>query len=98
MKTELNGYLFLEFGFDGDESQVREDWPFVLSEVGSADGDHVFSFECDEEEYYAISGASLSFQRKDGADFALLQIQRRGGVGLVSAAQSTSRHREVSIQ
>ena len=30
LKTEINGYLFLEFGVEGDESSVSVDWPFEL--------------------------------------------------------------------
>ncbi len=78
MKTELNGYLFCEFGCEGDVSDVREDWPFVLRDVGSVDGENIFEFSGDGEEYFAISGRSLSFERKDGADLAIFSRQRRG--------------------
>ena len=33
LKRDVNGYLFLEFGVDGDESRVSEDWPFALDKL-----------------------------------------------------------------
>ena len=30
LKTELNGYLFLEFSVEGDEVRVSDEWPPIL--------------------------------------------------------------------
>jgi hypothetical protein len=47
LKTELNGYLFLEFDVEGDESRVSEDWPFELHKLLETSDLTVFEFHED---------------------------------------------------
>ena len=60
LKTELNGYLFLEFGVDGDESRVSEDWPFELHELVRTYDLAVFEFHQDQA-YFAVADERLNF-------------------------------------
>jgi len=78
MKTEINEYLFLEFGGEGDISDVSETWPFVLTQVGVIGDDTVFSFSADGEEFYAISGQKLTFYQQDGFSVDDLHFQILG--------------------
>jgi hypothetical protein len=78
MKRELNGYLFFEFGCEGEESQVSDSWPFDLKEVGLIEDEHVFEFESGGEEFFAFYGRSIRYEPKDGADLELLARQIRG--------------------
>ncbi|MBK8478134.1 MAG: hypothetical protein IPL39_18055 [Opitutaceae bacterium] len=97
MKRELNEYLFLEFGVEGTELQISESWPFELKEVGVVEGEHVFEFENDDEEFLAVYGRCLRFESKDGADLELLGRQIRGSRwigarGPVSLSTSRGEH------
>ncbi|HET9714023.1 MAG TPA: hypothetical protein VFP64_19210 [Pyrinomonadaceae bacterium] len=81
MKKRLNDYLFLEFGFDDeeeDESQISEDWPFALREVGQVPGLTVFEFEDDGDSFFALEGPALDFLPKAGMTFEDLVLQRSG--------------------
>lgn len=48
LKRDVNGYLFLEFGVDGDESRVSEDWPFALDKLLETPDLTIFAFHADE--------------------------------------------------
>jgi hypothetical protein len=78
MKRELNEYLFFEFGIDGDESQVSDTWPFSLKDVGIVEDEHVFEFESEGEEFFAIYGHSIRNELKEGTDLQMLGNQIRG--------------------
>lgn len=65
LKVELNGYLFLEFDVDGDESQVSEDWPFELRKLVETSELTVFEFH-EDEPYFALAGDSLNFLSQAG--------------------------------
>ena len=77
MKTELNEYLFDEFGVEGDRTQLSEAWPFVLSETAVVDGEHYFEFEADGDRYYAIYGSSIRMRKKEGS-LSDMKLQERG--------------------
>ena len=66
LKKEINEYLFFEFGVEGDESRISEEWPFILNKAGEIDGEEIFEFNSDNEAYYAIYGRRLRYLRKDG--------------------------------
>jgi hypothetical protein len=81
-KRLINEYLHCEFGEDGGASRISEDWPFQLSEVGSfttAEGEtEVFLFADDGDEYFAVSGPSLTYYPKSGMELAHLRLQALG--------------------
>ncbi len=80
-KKELNEYLFLEFGFEGDLSSVSEDWPFQLSNFATirqrGEEISVYVFASESEEYFAMSPA-CNFYRVAGMTAQDLQIQMNG--------------------
>ena len=78
VRIELNGYLFLEFGVDGDESRVSEAWPFELRKLVETSDLTVFEFDADEEAYFALAGQSLSFLTQAGMTVADLLLQLTG--------------------
>ena len=62
-KREINEYLFLEFGIDEereDESQVGDDWPFVLQHLGAIGPrgrtTEVYRFSDNGEGFFALAG------------------------------------------
>jgi len=77
LKTELNGYLFLEFGVDGDESQVSEEWPFELHTLVATPDLTVFEFHADDA-YFAVADDSLNFLPQAGMTVNDLLLQRSG--------------------
>ena len=77
LKTELNEYLFMEFGVDGDEAQVSEDWPFDLKKLLETSDLTVFEFRADEA-YFALADESLNFMPQAGMTVADLLLQRSG--------------------
>ncbi len=77
LKTEINEYLFMEFGVEGDESKVSEDWPFELEKVLEAPDLTVFAFQADEP-CFAIADESLNFLSQAGMTVDDLLLQRSG--------------------
>ncbi len=77
LKTELNGYLFLEFGVDGDESSVSEDWPFELHTLLETSKLAVFEFHSDQA-YFAVADEGLNFLPQAGMAVEDLLLQRSG--------------------
>lgn len=77
LKTELNGYLFLEFGVDGDESRVSEDWPFELHKLVETSDLTVFEFH-DDQAYFALAGEGLNFLPQAGMSVDDLMLQHVG--------------------
>ncbi|MGB2714957.1 MAG: hypothetical protein WBC51_12305 [Vicinamibacterales bacterium] len=77
LKIELNGYLFLEFGVEGDEARVAEDWPFQLTKLLESSELSVFEFEADDA-YFALAGESLNFLPKAGMSVDDLLLQHDG--------------------
>lgn len=77
LKTELNEYLFMEFGVDGDEAQVSEDWPFELTKLLETPELTVFAFR-DDEPYFAVADESLNFMSQAGMTVEDLLLQRSG--------------------
>jgi hypothetical protein len=59
-KKDVNEYLYYEFGIDGDESSISENWPFHLHSVGSlqlrGERTEFYEFTDDETDYYAQEG------------------------------------------
>ena len=78
LKTEVNAYLFMEFGVDGDESRVSEVWPFELELLLEAPDLTVFGFQADEDSYFAVAEASLNFLPQAGMSVDDLLLQRSG--------------------
>ena len=80
-KKELNEYLFLEFGLEGDLSSVSEDWPFQLRDFATirqrGEGISVYVFASESEEYFAIS-PECNFYPVAGMTARDLQIQMDG--------------------
>jgi hypothetical protein len=80
-KKELNEYLFLEFGLEGDLSSVSEDWPFQLSNFATirqrGEEISVYVFASESEEYFAIS-PECNFYPVAGMTARDLQIQMNG--------------------
>ncbi len=77
LKKELNNYLFLEFGVDGDESRVSEDWPFELRTLLETPDLTVFEFH-DDQAYFALADDSLNFIPQAGMSVDDLMLQRSG--------------------
>jgi hypothetical protein len=77
LKTEVNAYLFMEFGVEGDESRVSEDWPFELERLLEAPDLTVFEFHADEA-YFALADESLNFLPQAGMTLDDLLLQRSG--------------------
>jgi hypothetical protein len=77
LKTELNGYLFLEFDVDGDESSVSEDWPFELHRLLETSDLAVFEFHADQA-YFALADEGLNFLPQAGMAVGDLLVQRSG--------------------
>jgi hypothetical protein len=77
LRIDLNGYLFLEFGVDGDESRVSEDWPFELHKLVETPDLTVFEFQADDA-YFAVAGESLNFLPQAGMTVDDLLLQHTG--------------------
>lgn len=84
-KREINEYLFLEFGIDDegeDESQVGDDWPFVLQHVGTIGPQgrttEVYRFSDAGDEFFALAGPALTFVYVAGMNLADLDQEERG--------------------
>ncbi len=77
LKTELNGYLFLEFGVDGDQSRVSEDWPFELRKLVETSELTVFEFD-EDEAYFALADDGLNFLPQAGMTVDDLMLQQSG--------------------
>lgn len=61
IERDLNAYLFLEFGMEGEETSISETWPFSLRRLGEIGVGVIFEFIDNDEPYFAISGPCLSF-------------------------------------
>ena len=77
LKAQLNHYLFLEFGEEGDESQVSATWPFELRELVATPDLTVFEFH-DDEPYFALAGDCLNFFTQSGMTVDDLMVQNDG--------------------
>jgi hypothetical protein len=77
LKTIVNDYLFLEFGVDGDEAQVSEDWPFELRKLAETPDLTVFEFH-DDEPFFALAGNSINFLPQSGMSVDDLLLQQTG--------------------
>jgi hypothetical protein len=77
LKTELNGYLFLEFDVEGDESRVSEDWPFELHKLLETSDLTVFEFH-EDQAYFAVADEGLNFLPQAGMAVEDLLLQRSG--------------------
>src|SRR4051812_724628 len=81
-KRDINLYLFYEFGMEGEEEQVAEDWPFELRNVGSIRADiyesDVYEFSDDEGIYFAYELDGLTFYPAEGLSIEQLQLQEEG--------------------
>lgn len=86
-KTEINEYLYAEFGLgsdsEADAPDVRDDWPFRLNLVGTiawpVPGTEVYEFESGGESFYAIAGAApLNYVLAEGLTMADLALTCRG--------------------
>jgi hypothetical protein len=99
LRLELNHYLFLEFGVDGDESSVTETWPFRLQLVHEGEDLTVFEFE-EDKPYFAIAGDALDFMSQAGMTVHDLLKQHRGSVWIGSRGPvdlDTSRLGETAV-
>jgi len=77
LKAQLNDYLFLEFGVEGDESRVSATWPFDLRELAVTPDLTIFEFH-DDEPYFALAGESLNFLPQAGMTVDDLIVQHDG--------------------
>ena len=78
IERELNAYLFLEFGIEGDDDAISETWPFSLRRLGEIGVNVIFEFDDDDEPYFAISGPCLDFMSKGGMTIDDLALQFAG--------------------
>jgi len=78
IERDLNAYLFLEFGIDGEETSISETWPFSLRRLGEIGARVIFEFDDDDEPYFAISGPCLDFMPKNGMTLDDLALQFAG--------------------
>jgi len=68
---EFNEYLFSEFGYGKEQvDRISENWPFHLSflKAFQVEGTavEVYEFKNGDDEYYLVSGPSLSIHEKSG--------------------------------
>jgi len=75
IEHDLNAYLFLEFGMEGEETSISETWPFSLRRLGEIGVRVIFEFDDDDEQYFAISGPCLDFLPKNGMTIDDLALQ-----------------------
>jgi hypothetical protein len=78
LRTQLNEYLFHEFGHDGPEDRISDSWPFQLREVGRTEGLVAFEFEDEGERFFAIDKGALTFLPVAGMTFEDLILQTEG--------------------
>lgn len=78
-KKDINEYLYYEFGIDGNESSISEEWPFHLHSVGSltlrGERTDFYEFTDGEMDYYAQEGF---FFPKAGMTLEDLLLQNLG--------------------
>ena len=80
-KRGINEYLYCEFGEDGDDSRISEEWPFLLEKVGSFatdEGEAEVYFFSDDDEYYAVTRPALTYYPKAGMEPDHLRLQTLG--------------------
>lgn len=74
--TDLNEYLFYEFGFDLEhEPKIAEDWPFALEPT---DAPGIFVFQHEGERHFAFDRPSLNFLPAAGMGAADVATQTAG--------------------
>jgi hypothetical protein len=59
----VNEYLYYEFGIDGEESSISEDWPFHLHSVGS------LQFSGEQTEFYEFTDGEMDYYAQEGFFF-----------------------------
>ena len=91
LKKEMNEYLFLEFGLDGDESLISETWPFNLRTISESPDLTVFEFH-EDEPYFALVGESMNYlpQRRRYDPPGSYAPERRRGIHRGSGRQPIS--------
>jgi hypothetical protein len=77
LEKEMNEYLFLEFGLEGDDSLISETWPFNLRKISESPDLTIFEFY-DEEPYFALAGQSLNYLPQAGMNLHDLMLQNSG--------------------
>ena len=81
-KEDINLYLFYEFGVEGEETGVAEDWPFELRQVGRITAGQyesdVFEFSYDGERYFTLDLDGLTFYPAEGITLEQLEQQEAG--------------------
>ncbi|HET6975562.1 MAG TPA: hypothetical protein VFI24_04515 [Pyrinomonadaceae bacterium] len=75
IERDLNAYLFLAFGMEGEEDSISEAWPFSLRRLGEIGVRVIFEFDDADEPYFAISGPCLDFLPKKGMTMDDLTLQ-----------------------
>ena len=75
IERDLNDYLFLEFGMEGEETSISETWPFSLRRLGEIGDKVIFEFDDDNESFFAIGGPCLDFLPKNGMSIDDLALQ-----------------------
>lgn len=78
LRSQLNEYLFHEFGHDGPEDRISDNWPFELREVGQTDGLIAFEFDEGGERFFAVDNGALTFLPVAGMTFDDLVLQTKG--------------------
>jgi len=83
-EKEINEYLYYEFGVEGDESQVGENWPFSLYYVGTIDVSgrpiQIYEFSDGEDKYFAEVGDALNFYPTGGMSLEDLELAELGSL------------------
>ena len=78
IERDLNAYLFLEFGKEGEETSISETWPFKLRRLGEIGDRVIFEFDDGDEPFFAIDGPYRDFLGQDGMTFDDLALQFAG--------------------
>jgi hypothetical protein len=85
-KEDINLYLFYEFGMDGEETDVSEDWPFELRNVGRITAGYytsdVFEFSYEDETYFTLDLDGLTFYPAEGMTVEQLEQVEAGRIWL----------------
>ena len=83
-KEDINLYLFYEFGLEGEETDVSEEWPFELRHVsritaGQYESD-VFEFTYEGDRYFTLDLDGLTFYPSEGMTIEQLEQQEAGSI------------------
>jgi hypothetical protein len=76
-QRDVNEYLFHEWGVDGDEASISDNWPFELRPVGELEAANVYAFTASGEDFYAFVDG-FDYAPQAGMTLADVELAKRG--------------------